>query len=298
MADLDLRRLRYFLSLADELNYGRAAESLHLAQPALSRSIAALERELGVKLFERSRAGTRLAPAGELLREEARELLRAADALQRRVRVAEREGRSITLGFAPGVILTPIIRHLEQAFPGLLVNVLRTTWGDQITALRDGRVDATFATRPFDDEGLDVVELYSEARVVVLPDSHPGAGERELTLADLADDLLLQPAAAVPEWTGAVGYPGFDDAKGQPATPTVEEKFEHVAAGRGVLLLTGSAARFYRRPGVTSARVADLPETRICLVVEPQRRSAVLRELERVAPSLSCADADAASVGT
>jgi DNA-binding transcriptional LysR family regulator len=109
MGDLDLRRLRYFLKLADELNYGQAAEMLHIAQPALSRSITALERELGVTLFERSRSGTRLAAAGESLRVEARELLRAAETLQRRVRVADREGRSVTVGFMPGLIVTPVV---------------------------------------------------------------------------------------------------------------------------------------------------------------------------------------------
>jgi DNA-binding transcriptional LysR family regulator len=72
MGDLDLWRLRSFLTLADELNYGRAAEVLHIAQPALSRSIATLERELRVTLFERSRSGTHLAAAGESLRTEAR----------------------------------------------------------------------------------------------------------------------------------------------------------------------------------------------------------------------------------
>lgn len=102
MGDLDLRRLRYFLTLAEELNYGRAAEVLHLAQPALSRAITSLERELGVTLFVRSKSGTRLAPAGELLRDEARELLRAAETLQRRVQLADREGQSLRLGFMPG----------------------------------------------------------------------------------------------------------------------------------------------------------------------------------------------------
>ncbi|AGZ41864.1 LysR family transcriptional regulator [Actinoplanes friuliensis DSM 7358] len=105
--------MRHFLTLAEELNYGRAAAILHLAQPALSRSIATLERELGVVLFDRSRSGTRLAPAGEILRDEARQLLRSADTLKRRVR----EGRTVTIGFAPGLIVTPVVRHLEERFP-------------------------------------------------------------------------------------------------------------------------------------------------------------------------------------
>lgn len=289
MGDLDLRRLRYFLTLADELNYGRAAEKLRIAQPALSRSIVALERDLGVRLFERSRAGTRLAAAGELLQTEARELLRSADILQRRVRVADREGRSITIGFMPGLIMTPVVRHLEERFPGLQVNVVRTSWADQITALRDGRFDASCAYRPFDDTGLTVIDLYAELRVVALPSDHRHAGRMELTLADLDGDVLLQPLETVPEWPGAVALPT--------AEPTVEEKFERVAAGRGVIVIPESAARYYHRPDLTFAVVTDLPMTEICLAVESRRRSPILRELMRSAHVVGCPDADQASVG-
>ncbi|MET0424449.1 MAG: LysR substrate-binding domain-containing protein [Actinoplanes sp.] len=271
MADLDLRRLRYFLVLAEELNYGRAAAMLHIAQPALSRSIVALERDLGVRLFERSRGGTRLAAAGELLRDEARELLRAAEVLQRRVRVTEREGRSVTIGFMPGLILTPVVRHLEERFPGLRVDVVRTSWSEQITAVRDGRFDACFAHRPFDDEGLTVVDLHAEGRAVVLPADDPRAARSGLRLADLTGDVLLQPAAAVPGWP--FGGPEITHA------PTVEEKFELVAAGRGIVVVPESATRYYHRPDLAFVPVTDLPETMLCLVVESRRRSAVLSEL-------------------
>jgi DNA-binding transcriptional LysR family regulator len=275
--DLDLRRLRYFLALAETLNYGKAAEALHLAQPALSRSIATLEGELGVTLFDRSRAGTRLTPTGELLREEARELLRAAEGLQRRIRVPE----SVTIGFPPGAILTPVVRHLEAAFPGLRVEVVRTSMAGQIAGLRDGRLDASLAHRPFDDTGLTVADLYTEPRAVVLPVGHPCAGKTELALADLAGDRLLQPAATVPGWPGPAA--DFDPA----AAPTVEEKFENVAAGRGVVVIPESATQYYRRPDLTFARVTDLPELQACMVIEAsRRRSAVLREL--LAAAASC----------
>lgn len=306
MNDLDLRRLRYFLVLAEELNYGRAAEVLHIAQPALSRSIAALERELGVTLFERSRSGTRLAVAGESLRTEARELLRAAETLRRRVRVADREGRSVTVGFMPGLIVTPVVRLLEQRYPGLRVEVTRTSWTEQITALHEGRFDACFARRPFDDAGLTVVDLFAEPRVAALPISHPSAGSRELVLADLAGDVLLQPPGTVPEWHGPTALPlapGPDRPGASPYSPTVEEKLELVAAGRGIVILPISTTRYYSRPDVAYARVLDLSDTEVCLVVESRRRSAVLRELVEVARGLSStalaglADAATASVG-
>jgi DNA-binding transcriptional LysR family regulator len=307
MSDLDLRRLRYFLTLADELNYGRAAEALHIAQPALSRSIAALERELGVTLFERSRSGTRLAAAGELLRDDARELLHKAETLQRRVRLADREGRSVTIGFMPGLIVTPMVRRLEERCPGLRVDVVRTSWTEQIDALRDGRFDASFARRPFNDDGLTIVDLFAEPRVAALPIDHPRAGSNEILLADLAGDLLLQPATVVPEWRGeaAPPVPPGDDRDARTASsPTVEEKLELVAAGRGIVILPASTTRYYNRPDVTYARVVDLPDTGVCLVVESRRRSDVLRELVEIARTMSVVDhsgptdAVPASVGT
>ncbi|WP_305788910.1 LysR family transcriptional regulator [Symbioplanes lichenis] len=287
MADLDLRRLRYFVTLAGTLNYGRAAEALHLAQPALSRAITALERELGVTLFDRSRSGTRLTAAGERLLREAPGLLRAAETLQRRVR----EGQTLTIGFLPGSILTPVVRHLERRFPGLRVDMLRTSWTDQLTGLRDGRFDACLAQRPFDDDGLTVVDLYAEPRAVALPVGHPYAGKGEVSLADLAGDALAQPAAAVPGWPGPVTLPASCAV-----TPTVEEKFEQVAAGRGVVVIAESATRYYRRPDVTFARVRDLPPAQVCLVTDARRRSPVLRELMAAGPGLlRAAHADAAS---
>ena len=256
MGDLDLRRLRHFLALADALNYGRAAAALRIAQPALSRSISAFERELGVRLFDRSRMGTRLTPAGEHLRQEARDVLRAAESLQRRVRVVDREGTRITIGFMPGNVLTPAVRHLEEHFPGIHVEMVRTSWTDQIAGLRDGRFDACIAHRPFDDEGLTAVDLWTEPSVAVLPVEHPAPEINEVALADLADRVRL---------------PGDLAA--------VEERFEQVAAGYGIVVVPESAARYYRHPGLTYVRVRDLPPVQASLVVETRRRSAVLREL-------------------
>ncbi|WP_306205293.1 LysR family transcriptional regulator [Actinoplanes sp. RD1] len=182
MADVDLRRLRQFVALAETLNYGRAAESLHLAQPALSRSIAAFERELGVRLFDRSRAGTTLTPAGELLRDEARALLDSSETLHRRLLMADRAGLGVTIGFLPGTLLAPLVRHLEKVFPGIRVDTVPTSPADQISGLREGRFDASIAVRPFDDAGLTVVDLYAEPRQVVLASLAAGAGEAQVCL--------------------------------------------------------------------------------------------------------------------
>jgi DNA-binding transcriptional LysR family regulator len=98
------------------------------------------------------------------------------------VRLAGREGQTLTVGFMPGLILTPLVHHLERRFLGLGVEVVRTSWTEQILGLRNGRFDACLAHRPFDDEGLTVVDLYSEPRAVALPIGHPHAGRDELTV--------------------------------------------------------------------------------------------------------------------
>ncbi|MCS7476936.1 LysR family transcriptional regulator [Umezawaea endophytica] len=298
MGDLDLRRLRYFLALAGELNYGRAAEALHIAQPALSRSIATLEQELGVPLFERSRSGTRLAPAGELLQEEARELLRAAAALQRRVRLHERGTRRLSIGFTPGLIVTPVVRHLREKWPELQVDLVRTSWTDQVDSLRDGRIDASFAHRPFDDDGLAVTDLFTEPRLVALPSDHDLAGSARLLLADLAGEVLLQPTAAVPEWPGATTppvAPANDGDETSAYSPSVEVKLELVAAGRGIVIMPASTTRYYHRPDIAYVPVSDLPDTGVSLVVEARRRSDQLRELVEIARTTFAADAGPAS---
>src|SRR5580692_6476737 len=131
MADVDLRKLRYFVAVAEHLHFGRAAEALHIAQPVLSRQIRALEDELRAQLFVRDKRATELTPAGRQLLADAGPVLAAADALRRRVARAAREPRSFTIGFMPGLIVTEAVRALTGAHPQLIVNVLRTGWDDQ-----------------------------------------------------------------------------------------------------------------------------------------------------------------------
>ena len=310
MSDLDLRKLRYFLAVADELNYGRAAERLHIAQPVLSRQITALERELGVTLFARSKRGTQLTEAGLLLREDARALMRTATALQRRARVAGREGQHFTVGFMPGIIVTPAVRLLEEQFPGLRVDVVRTAWDDQVDMVHDGRIDVSFVRLPVPRRALTVIPLFCEPRVVALPASHFLAGRKVVTVADLAPLDLLQDPDAVPEWRDLVAESrplGLTlDRVGLPTPHTVEEKLEHVAAERGVVVLPESTALFYTRPDVVYRYVADLPLGEVALAFESGRSSPQLEALSRSAAELfsrksgqgmapsSAADADGA----
>jgi DNA-binding transcriptional LysR family regulator len=141
--DLDLRKVRYFVAVAEELHFGRAAEQLFIAQPVLSRQIRALEAELKVQLFVRDRRTTQLTPAGEQLLADARPLLANADATRRRTGIAARGRDIFTVGFMPGLIVTAEVRVLTSHHPELTVDVLRTNWDDQTEVIHDGRVDVS-----------------------------------------------------------------------------------------------------------------------------------------------------------
>jgi DNA-binding transcriptional LysR family regulator len=280
--DLDLRKLRYFVAVAEHLHFGRAAADLHIAQPVLSRQIRAFERELRVKLFVRDQRGTELTLAGRQLLADAGPLLASAEAVRRRAVRAARQA-AFTVGFMPGLLVTAAVRALSARHPELAVEVMRTGWDDQVEVIRDGRVDVGYVRLPIDRTGLRVEPLLTEPRVAVLPAGHRLAGKPVLRLADLAGERLLQSADAVPEWSTVADPPDPGRAREAPVVRTVEEKLEHVAAGSGVVVLPLSTARFYPRPDVTHLPIEDLPETQVCLAWDSARRTPLIREFAALA---------------
>ena len=274
-ADLDLRKLRYFVAVAEALNFGRAAETLMIAQPVLSRQIRALEAELGVQLFVRDTRGTELTEQGRLLYQEAGALLASAAAVRRRVAVAARGEAEFTVGFMPGLVVTEAVRAFQNGHPDVTIHVMRTSWEDQVAVLHDGRADVSYLRRPFDAAGLTTELLFEEPRVVVLPAEHALAAAASVRMADLASERLLQDPAAVPEWA-AVAAEWRKRLPGRPPSRTVEEKLELVAVGSGIAILPLSTARFYRRPDVVSLPIDDLPPTEVHLARDGGRRSALI----------------------
>jgi DNA-binding transcriptional LysR family regulator len=190
--DVDLRKLRYFVAMAEELHFVRAAERLHITQPVLSRQIRALEHDLRAQLFLRDKRSTELTAAGRQLLEDARPLLASARALRRRVEQAAHGARTFTVGLLPGITVTATIRIFTARHPELNVSVLRTSRDDQTEALHDGRVDVSFVRTPVDHRGLRLLPLFSEPRVTVLPADHRLAGELSIRIAGLAAEHLLR----------------------------------------------------------------------------------------------------------
>ncbi|MDT4910168.1 MAG: hypothetical protein QOI69_3409 [Pseudonocardiales bacterium] len=282
--DLDLRKLRYFVAVAEQLNFGRAAEQLHIAQPVLSRQIRALEQELAVTLFVRGNRGTELTAAGHALLEDARHLLPAADGAHRRVLAANTGHRTFTVGFAPGLIVTDAVRELAQRRPELSIEVFRTNWYDQTEVIHDGRVDVGYLRRPFDPKGLGIEPLLEEPRVVSLPIDHRLAGKATVSVTDLADEHLLQDPELVPEWRDiATELRASGPRAATPPLRTVEEKLEHVARGNGVVVLPASTSAFYTRPDVTHIPIDDIGPTQVCLAWDSRRRSPLIPEFVAIA---------------
>ncbi|MFD8786779.1 LysR family transcriptional regulator [Kitasatospora sp. NPDC059599] len=245
--DLDLRKLRYFVAVADHGRFGRAADALFITQPVLSRQIRALERELGCTLFTRTTRSIELTPAGRTLYEEAGRITTTVDAALRRVQEAARSERRIVVAFSPGLRVSEAIRAFTARHPEVGVDVLPLRWWEQDAPLRDGRAHLGYLRHPFDDTGLHTVPVGRENKVACLPAAHPLTRRDSLTPADLDGEPVL-------------------DARARRAY-TLDEKFELIASGQGVALVPVSVAASYSRPDLVYLPVVGLPPVVTCLAV-------------------------------
>ena len=265
--DLDLRKLRYFVAVADRLHFGRAADDLHIAQPVLSRQIRALEHDLGAALLTRDSHGVTLTDAGEQLLTDAGPLLASADAARRRVTLAARGGRRLMVGFRAGVAVAPAIQQFAILHPDVIVDVQRIEGDDQAAQLLDGRIDIGYVRLPIDETGLRVIPVYTEPRVAVLPTGHRLAGKEQITEADLAGEPLLWDSDSSTQPTRRphpnAGY----------LVRGVDETLEHVAAGRGISFLARSATVFYSYPNISYVPVSAVAPDQVCLAVAASRTS-------------------------
>jgi DNA-binding transcriptional LysR family regulator len=179
----------------------------------------------------------------------------------------------------PGLTVTEPVLALSAAHPDLTVEVLRTTYTNQVTVLHDGRADIGYIRMPADLTGLQTSALFSEPRVAVVPAAHRLAGKEEVSIHDLADEHLLQHPDVVPEWR-SVAKEMHD--RQRPAAITqarsVEEKLEHVAAGRGFSVLPESAATYYQRSDVAWTPITDIPPSEVRLAWVATRRAPLIAE--------------------
>jgi DNA-binding transcriptional LysR family regulator len=275
---MELRQLKYFVAVAEELHFRRAAERLYVAQPAISEQIRKLEAELGVALFQRTNRSVVLTDAGLAMLDEARRVLHQADIAQRAARSGcDQTGGRLRLGYVPDALPTSVLRALGQlasASPRIDVSLETGSTLSLVDAVRDRRLDAVVTGLPTPSNGLRTTSLGRQRVVAALPGHHALAFDPRLTLERLAPQrLVMLPRVANPAFHDAVialcRDAGLSPTLVEAAEPRVESVLLAVVAGAGAALLPASVSERYVTPGV---RLVELPD------VEPVFESALLTQ--------------------
>ncbi|WP_153450225.1 LysR family transcriptional regulator [Streptomyces smaragdinus] len=294
MSELEVRELRYFVAVAEELNFSRAAQRLGMAQPPLSKAIARMESRLGVRLLERTTRQVRLTAAGQVLLEQARVAVDAVHAAGRRASRAGRPTPRLVVAVKPGGD-GGLLREILVAYRGRgsqlpPPEVVVGGSGEPVAMLRDGRADVALLRSPFDGRGLDSETLMVEPRLAVLPAAHRLAGRRQLRLTDLEGE-------SIPRWKGAAPsavayYTGRDGAESGPApagapegplVAGVEQLLEVVALGQAVAFLSLSTTERYQRPDIAYRPVSGLSPSAVVVAWPETSRSPAVAAFVRAA---------------
>jgi DNA-binding transcriptional LysR family regulator len=200
---MEFRQLKYFVAVAQELHFGRAAERLDITQPALSKQIRVLERELEIQLFIRTKRTVKLTKAGEVFLLQAQQLLQQAEkAIKLAKRAALGEVGRLTIGFtstATYTVLPELIGRFRVRCPQVEVEMLELCTEAQVTALNRGEIDLGLLHPPIDARGLELYPILAEEFVAVLPKQHHLAIAKSLSLQDLAhESFILHPRSEGP----------------------------------------------------------------------------------------------------
>lgn len=282
MDTLETRELRYFVTVAEELHFSRAAERLGIAQPPLSRAIAQLERRLGVTLLERNRRGVTLTGAGQVLLDEARAILGATAAATRRTRRAASAMNRLTLATKAGAnheLLRKLLDAHAAEPDAADIDVLLCGLGDQARMLRDGRADVALMQRPFDAlASFDTEDLLTEQQVAILPAGHPLAARTSLTMADISNVPDL-PVARWPRHDGA-----YEPGPG-PEIHDQSQLAQLIALGHTTAVLCASS-RAWLWHAHAAVPLIDAPHVTTVLAWPPHSRSRAVAGLVRTAVQL------------
>lgn len=287
---MELRHLRYFVAVAEELHFGRAAEKLHIAQPPLSQQIRRLEEELGVRLFERTRRRVQLTHAGHAFLEQARHTLaQAAQAIRVARKADQGEVGQLAVGFVDSAVyhaLPPVLREFRERFPQVELVLRELGAADQFQLLHDGRLHAGFVRSSIDDPALTQKTLFDEPLIAALPRTHELARRESVCLRDLSAD----PFVIFPRALGAGFYDqivslcrkaGFSPRVVQEANE-MQTIVSLVAAGIGVAVVPASI-RNLRMEGVVYLNIRK-PLARTAMTVAWRRddSSPVLKAFQQV----------------
>lgn len=299
MDGFDARELRYFVAVAEELNFSRAAERLGMAQPPLSRAIRQLERRLGADLFDRNTRRVELTDLGATVLDEARYALDTLAGVTRRAkRMAQAKPRLVVTA-KPGVATGMLKRIVDEyaTVPGAAqVEIVVSGYREQAEMVRDGRADAALLSSYFDPRGLDVEPVTTGRRVAALPAGHRLARHAQLRCRDLDGEPIPQwPQSSAAErayWSGRdiASDPGHSpDTDLTPQGPVVgdpSQLIEAVALGQAVALIPEALAESNPHPDITYRPVVDASPYTIAIAWSAGSRARHLAPFVRIATSL------------
>jgi DNA-binding transcriptional LysR family regulator len=281
---MELRLLRYFVAVAEERHFGRAAARLHMTQPPLSRAIRQLETDLAVVLLHRSATGVELTAAGNALYTEASTLLEQAE--QARARVSAAAGAATltvgTLADSAAEASTRLAATFRRHHPEVSIRFREADFTDPTTGLRTGLVDVALTRSPFDDTGISMRTLRSDQVGAVLRTDDPLAGRGPLRLADLADRRWFQlPDGTDPIWRAY--WNGATPVGQRPAGPVVRTVNECMQA---VLWngMVGIAPLTHALPdGLTWVHLTDMPPSPLIVAWATEHESPLIRSFAHIA---------------
>lgn len=271
---MERNEIEAFLTLSEELHFGRTAERLRVSTAHVSKTIKALERQVGVALFERTSRKVVLTPVGHQLCEELRP---AYEQVRRSVRNAELAGRGVQgtlrvgyFGSAGGRYLLEVGEKFEARHPECTVRITELQLSDGANRLRSGEVETMLCCFPMHEPDMTIgPPLISEAKMLAVPSGHEFARRSALSLEDLAEVAMIQNPPELPADFDEFHHPSRTPS-GRPIEPgptaaTFQEILALVGAGKGVYLTTEQAPLFYGRPDVTFVPVTDAPPLRFGL---------------------------------
>jgi len=294
--DVPIHVIRYFVVLAEELHFGRAAERLSITPPSLSQQIARLESRLGARLFDRSARkveltahGRELLPLARRVQDDHDQVLDWAASVRRDV-----DAPSLKVGIVAsgaGTLTTGAIASMLQRVPNARIEMRRLGFFDVVDDLEAGRAEVVFAPWPLRLPPRVVVDtLWSEGRVLVVPEHHRLADRPSISILETIDDVFVTagggPAEILDWWVVDPRPDGARPRRG-PTADSVEGPLELVAAGAGVNIAGESASRQYRRDGLVYLPIDDIEPATIVLCSLRDARNPMVTTFRDAARSLS-----------
>lgn len=296
--EVHTRQLQYFIAVAEELSFTRAAQRLHVSQQGLSTQIKQLEHDMDVTLFTRTTRQVELTAAGaEFLRHVRDALSSLSFGLEEARAVHRGEHDRLVLGCLEGAALTltePILAAFRARYPEVTVELSHFTYDTPSAGLASGLVDIAFVRRPFVDAGLRFEPLFTQPLMAMLPSRHRLADRAEVTAGELLEDPILASGPTDPVWNAFWRLDSHRE--GRPASIALEvktllEELHQVATGAGIALTVPCAA-WIKFPGVRVIPVTDAAPSEVAVCWRASHQTPLVRSFIEVARRVRDANPD------